>query len=785
MFAMSDGSIVNIGIPVRIDGMLRAAVRTLPDGSIDSIWGATSLQGWTASAAAWHSDSALVMLYDHETDNVSRVVRVFVDGTVDTAFTTESFGVGLPTCLAVDDQLRIVIGGRFRDSRTNEFVGALRLTPNGTIDDTFTPPRIRDLFITGISMLDDGGMFVYGSFRGLGGTSASKLAKVRANGTVDTSFIPAIDTAHTVVDVHVTDGGGLLVATTSSSTSSRYTSTLSVINADGSARRDEPVWDVADNVIQRMLPLGSNTYLVYGSSLIEYRSDPAVWYATVTPGELGLTDRTVGEANRGSISAAVRLSDGSIVLTGTFGFMGRTRRQGRAKLTPSFLLDETFAEPCGVSGTISSMIVRDDHSVIGAGNISAVATTTTGPVVMMTSDGSLTSVQDRYPLPAYWLGSVRASLQGSDSLGRVYALLQHINNRTDHGDLVRLLPDGAVDTTFRTPRGLELAVRHARPLPDGSAYVSGYFTTIGGVEQKYVARLLADGSLDTAFRLGAGIMTDTTLLDAGGVVSPVRAMEITADGDLVVAGRIDAYDGVPATSIVRLRPNGQRDTMFAPNLKLVGSLSNDINHLVVLPDGSVVVAGLFSQVNDVVNSNIVRLSRNGTLDRGFTPDVSVVRGIMDVLCDDDGDVYVAGQGILRVRSNGTVDDDMLVTTNDYITSMAWQGTTSIVFAGAFTRVGSTDVSHLARVRVPAITGIRGAEAERLSLVPVPNPVGDELRLDVSAEDLGDGVSVVNTAGLIVWRGTVETSSVVISFADLPPGLYAIRVGRRTALVIHR
>ncbi|MBU3740816.1 MAG: hypothetical protein FGM24_00865 [Candidatus Kapabacteria bacterium] len=785
MFALADGSILHVGSNPRIDGMLRAALRTLPDGAIDSSWGATTLQGWSASAAAWHGDNALVMLYRRETDNLSRVVRVFTDGTIDSAFASEPFGSGYPTCLSVDDRQRVVVAGRFRDARTSAMVGALRLTPSGVVDDSFTAPTIRDLFITGITMLPGGEFLVHGSFRGLGGTTATKLAKLSVAGTVDTSFIPAIDTAHSVVDVHVVGDGGLLVATTSSNTSNRYTSTLVVINADGTARTPAPAWDVSQNIIQGVLPLGGNTYLAYGSRLLAYRRDPAVWYATVAVGVQGVLDRTVGEPNLGQINAALRQHDGAIVLSGTFGFIGRTPRRDYIRLTQSFALDDAFAEPCGIEGTLQSVIIRSDGTVVAGGTIAAVGKTTTGPVVVMASDGTLSPIQDRYQLPAYWFGNVYAIVQGHDSLERVYAVLMHNNNETDHGDLVRLLPDGSIDSTFRIPKGLELAVRHARPLPDGRAYVSGYFTTIEGVEQKYVARLLVDGSLDTTFKLASGIMTDTTLPDASGVVSPVRAMEITPDGDLVVAGRINGYDGVTATSIVRLHPNGQRDSMFAPNLKLVGSMSNDINHLVVLPDGSAVIAGLFSQVNDVVYSNIIRLSRQGTLDRDFAPDVSAVRGVQDILCDTDGNILVAGQGILRVRSDGTVDDVLLATTNGYITSMSWQGAKNIVFVGLFNRVGLTEVSHIARIQVPVATSVQEPDVVSLPLIAVPNPVDDELWLDVAPEDYGVGIDVVNMNGVSVWRDTVETSPVMVPFTQLPPGLYAICVGRRTALVVHR
>lgn len=783
MYELPDGSVLNVGPIYTIDGVSRAALRTLADGTIDSAWGAESLRGWNAAAAARHGDSAYVLLYRRSADNVSRVVRVLANGSVDTTFASEPFGSGLSVCLGVDAQQRVVVGGRFRDVRTDSMVAVLRLTSTGAFDPTFTATPAGDRAVAGIMPLDDGSILVRGSFtKGLGGTNASKLARLRSDGTVDETFKPEIDTAGEVTAMHVLPDGSILVSTVRNV--GRDTGRLLVLDADGRQTVGTPAWNVADKTVDGILPIDDASFFLYGARQVPSRNNFAVWYATVTLTDSLVTDRMLSPDNIGRITAALRLRSGSTVLAGTFGLLGRVHRTRYARLTPTYALDRSYAVPCTIGGTLGTVVVQDDESIVAGGYISAVGSTTTGPLVMMDSAGVLLPVQDRYPLSEFDMGSVQIRVQGVDDQGRIYAVVQHTNNQSDHGNLVRLLPDGSLDSQYVVPSGLDVAVEFVLPLADGRAYVAGYFTRVGDVQQKYLARLLADGSLDTTFRLGSGIGTDVNNPLPGGAISPVRSMALGPDSTLLIAGRIESYDGADVTSIVRLRADGSRDETFTPSLRLVGSMQADINYIVVMPDRSVVLAGTFSQVNDVVTSNVIRLSSTGTLDRDYAPDVSVVQMMNDVLADDSGNLYVAGTGIIRVAPDGTVDADPLVTTDKYILDMAIQGT-SIVVVGDFTRAGTLATKSIARVSLPVTTGVPTQRADTLPLPVGPNPVDDMLWVSIADTDRGDMLQVVDIAGCTVWSGIADASSVAIPFGALPRGAYAVSIGARMQLVIRK
>ena len=89
------------------------------------------------------------------------------------------------------------------------------------------------------------------------------------------------------------------------------------------------------------------------------------------------------------------------------------------------------------------------------------------------------------------------------------------------------------------------------PQADGKILVGGYFTTIGGVTRNRIARLNADGSLDTEFNPNAN----------GYVYSIVPQ----ADGKILIGGIFTTVGGVTRNRIARLNADGSLDTAFNPN----------------------------------------------------------------------------------------------------------------------------------------------------------------------------------------------------------------------------
>ncbi|MEI6624322.1 MAG: delta-60 repeat domain-containing protein, partial [Actinomycetes bacterium] len=161
--------------------------------------------------------------------------------------------------------------------------------------------------------------------------------------------------------------------------------------------------------------------------------------------------------------------------------------------------------------------------------------------------------------------------------------------------IARLHADGTLDTTFDPGTGFRADAGPPNVvsiIPSGSGFIiGGAFTLYNGVYRGFVARVEADGSLDQTFATGSGFDLQ------------VNAMAVQPDGKVLVAGNFYHYNGVEANGSARLFPNGELDTSFTAGTGLDGVVTS----LALQPDGKALVGGYFSHYNGIARNGIARL----------------------------------------------------------------------------------------------------------------------------------------------------------------------------------
>ncbi|MEA3444098.1 MAG: T9SS type A sorting domain-containing protein [Bacteroidota bacterium] len=121
------------------------------------------------------------------------------------------------------------------------------------------------------------------------------------------------------------------------------------------------------------------------------------------------------------------------------------------------------------------------------------------------------------------------------------------NNRC----LVRLLPDGSLDTTFNNSPvdGFPgYSTNIMCPTYDGGFLVGGYFTHYDGFPRKNIAKIDANGFLDTTVFNGSAFDTVVTTSDE----SWIRILTQGPNETYYVGGNFDRYNGQVVQPIVRL-----------------------------------------------------------------------------------------------------------------------------------------------------------------------------------------------------------------------------------------
>lgn len=189
-------------------------------------------------------------------------------------------------------------------------------------------------------------------------------------------------------------------------------------------------------------------------------------------------------------------------------------------------------------------------------------------------------------------------------------------------------------------------------LSSGKTLIGGSFTTIHGVTKRSLARLNADGTLDSGFSITLAPTTNNV----------VSCIVPSADGGVYVGGYFSSVNG-RVSQLFKLTSTGALDTVFAPAISGGAVLS-----IAVQEDGKVLVGGIFSNVNGVSTlPYIARLNADGSTDATFTPGNLNATSVNAVSLQTDGKILVATsyatKKVQRLNADGSLDATFAPSTN--------------------------------------------------------------------------------------------------------------------------
>ncbi len=275
-----------------------------------------------------------------------------------------------------------------------------------------------------------------------------------------------------------------------------------------------------------------------------------------------------------------------------------------------------------------------------------------------------------------------------------------------YNGLVRLDTHGAVDASFALWPGIQGTVNAVAVQPDGKILLGGDFVRVAGQVRHTLARLDADGSLDETF-----------VSRVGGHPTPtIEVVRVQEDGRILIGGEFRMVGSTPRACLARLQPNGDLDETFDPGAAVEDGFGV-VQDLAPLPDGGVVVAGLFTKFDGLACPGLVRLDAQGRVDSEFAPALYWSQGLVSVSLvrrQRDGRLLVAGRfdqlegetriGLARLQESGALDRDFEVgggwggVPDDAVRDLAVQPDGRIVLAGDFVQVGAALHRGITRVQ---------------------------------------------------------------------------------------
>ncbi len=646
----------------------RRIVRLNSDGSLDA--------GFDSGAAGFDSPAYWVVPADDGSGDVyvggqfssyngasdlRRIVRLNSDGSIDAGFNigagaTAGFNNTVRTIVpAGDGSGDIYVGGGFTSyNGTSNVNRMVRLNSDGSIDAGFNTGTgvssgfNNEVFTIARSANGSGAVYVGGFLTSYNGTqNLNYIVRLNADGSIDPRFNTGVGTTagfsnYVLSIVNAQDGSNdvYVGGAFSSYGGSDNVRRLTKLHSDGRVDEEFASGTRASasffGSVKSVAPAGDGSGDVYvGGGFTSFNGVSNVNHIARlnSDGSLDL-DFNIGVGTsaglmNGDVQVVTPALDGSgdIYAGGQFITYNGTPNVNRiVRLNKDGSIDMAFNTGLGPTAGFDSSVSTIARAGDGSGDIyvggrftSYNGTSNLNQIVRLNSDGSVDRGFNSGMGATAGFGSgteVLSIVPAGDGTGDIYVggRFTTYNGSANANNLIRLNPDGSIDSSFNTGIGASAGFnRYLNAIAlagdgTGDIYVGGDFTSYGGTQNiNRMVRLNSDGSVDSAFNIGSGA--------TAGFLNELFSILPAGDGsgDLYVGGSFSLYNGVSEVNrISRLNPDGSIDTGFITPGPTTGA-NAQVYSMALVGDGSgrFYIGGAFSSYGGATHTAIGLLSSSG------------------------------------------------------------------------------------------------------------------------------------------------------------------------------
>jgi uncharacterized delta-60 repeat protein len=612
-----------------------------PDDSPNNVYKGSNYSILTSAAQADNNKFVLggeFTTYNGDTHN--RIVRILADGSVDNSFHT---GTGLnatPSSVAVQADNKILLGGNFTNYNGTAVNGLIRLNDDGSLDNSFAAATLLGPS-SKIKIQNSGKILLFSSYG---------LMRLNANGTIDSTF--SNPEQYGGKDYAVQADGKIIIASERSADSVHLIRLFANGGLDPSYKADVEIrsgsWLLEINSIALQL---DGKVIIGGLYRYSQSQEIGVLKRVNTDGTLDSTfvlDQHTPWGIGAIYSINIQPGDGKIIVAGHAGrapggkehthvqFIARLNLDGSTD--ESFIHDNKYVRNAYV---IYTTTLLNNGKVLAGGFFEQLNNYSANNVALLNSDGTLDS---HFNQTAGINGTVRTAAIQADQKILIGGLFSNVQYEP-RNHIARLLADGSVDTTFNPGNGVNGPVYAITAQSNGKAIIGGDFTRFDTDTVKSIVRVNADGSIDPSFQAY--------------ISGTVYSLELQNDNKVIVGGNFSAVNGEHYLNFVRLNNDGSIDKSFARVFPFSEINENVVYTSLILPNGQLLVGGAF---NVAAKYNLVQLNADGTIDSSFTQSGLTVR---DLARQPDGKILVVGGiaefpgtsvgFIKRIYTNGSND----------------------------------------------------------------------------------------------------------------------------------
>lgn len=189
MYLQHDGRVLITGFFSKYNNInFNGFLRLTHTGEIDTTFKIGTGPNLSPNAIAQQHNSKLILVGSFLTFNGiprSKIVRVNLDGSLDTTFKNNSISSSILKVLVLNNDELIITGG-FTNIDGVSKTGIAKLSKDGVLDTSFKAYIIGT--VRGLHQQKDGKIIVSGDFTNVNGVTVQRLARLNLNGTLDNNF---------------------------------------------------------------------------------------------------------------------------------------------------------------------------------------------------------------------------------------------------------------------------------------------------------------------------------------------------------------------------------------------------------------------------------------------------------------------------------------------------------------------------------------------------------------------------------------------------------------------
>ena len=516
------------------------------DGTLDGTFVNGAGANSTVNSVAFQSDGKIVIggfFTAYNGTGRNRVARINANGSVDGTFNSATGANNAVFSVAVQTDNKVLIGGEFTTYGGATKNYCARINSNGTVDNTWENLSEGNGFVYETKIQSDGKILVGGAFTFFAEHYKERVARVLSTGGIDATFSPSFGASSGVFTSAIQSDGKILIGGTFSGYNGNPTSRLARLTTTGTIDGTFNVGGSgANNRVQRIAVQSDGKIIVVGSFTL-FNGVTANRVVRLNPN--GTVDATfvIGTGANNIVNTVSVQADGKIILGGYFTSFNGVSANRVVRLTTTGAIDPTFTYGIGADNAVWRSIVQPDGKILLAGEFTSYNGSASSRLVRLNSDGTYDASL------SFGLGAQNASAtpvqiyalalqsDGSILIGGTFTKVNGVNRNR----IARVLSTGVLDTSFDPGLGfsgsqvIDIAVQG-----DGKIVAGGLFPTYHFSNHANVTRILPSGAVDPTFSLGAGTN------------SAVRTIAIQSDGKIILGGDFTLYRSEDKMRITRL-----------------------------------------------------------------------------------------------------------------------------------------------------------------------------------------------------------------------------------------